>query len=334
MLELLAYGSIIVLILFSIVSTSSYENINNLIPLLAVFALAGFKILPALQHIYSSLTMIRSNLASYHNLADDLKASHMQINSAKTLKGNARLEFARELELRDICFKYPNSEKLILDNINLNIYPNQVIGFVGPSGSGKSTLIDILLGLIPPQSGSIKLDGEPISNNHRAWQDIIGYVPQSIFLSDTSIAENIAFGIPLESIDIPRIHEVIKLAQLDTFVGDLPDGINTIVGERGVQLSGGQCQRIGIARSLYIDSNILFLDEATSSLDGVTESFIMDSINNLQGKKTIVIVAHRLTTVKNCDTIFYLDSGKIVDQGTFDELSSRHNFFRAAQNNA
>jgi HlyD family secretion protein len=204
-----------------------------------------------------------------------------------------------------------------------------VIGIVGPSGSGKSTFVDILLGLIEPQNGSLRMDGKTIDKtNLRSWQNGIGFVAQSIFLTEGSIAENVAFGVSYDQINLDKVNKALKLAHLDELVDSLEDGINTKVGERGVQLSGGQRQRIGIARALYNKSNVLVFDEATSSLDGISEKIIMEAISSFSGKKTIILVAHRLSTVQNCDRIYFFDKGKVADQGTYKELYETNELFR------
>ena len=204
-----------------------------------------------------------------------------------------------------------------------------MIGIVGPSGSGKSTLIDILLGLIEPDQGKLKIDNKIIdSTNCRSWQNTIGFVAQSIFLSEGSIAENVAFGIPNNEIDFKQVDYALNLAHLDELVNSLEQGIHTKVGERGVQLSGGQRQRIGIARALYHEAVVLVFVEATSSIDGITEKMIMEAIHQFSGKKTIILIAHRLKTVQKCDNLFFIDNGKVVDQGTYDELIEKNEQFK------
>ena len=211
----------------------------------------------------------------------------------------------------------------------MSITANNIVGIVGPSGSGKSTLIDILLGLIKPQKGFIKIDDKIIDdNNCRSWQDAIGFVAQRIFLLDKSIAENVAFGLPPEQIDLQQVQKALDQANLREFVQTLKEGIHTRVGERGVQLSGGQCQRIGIARALYNKPKVLVFDEATSSLDGITEKAIMKAIHDLSGRKTVIIIAHRLKTVQKCDNIFFINKGKVVDQGTYQKLINTNKDFK------
>jgi ABC-type multidrug transport system fused ATPase/permease subunit len=212
---------------------------------------------------------------------------------------------------------------LVLSDINLKINSGEAVGFVGQSGSGKSTLIDIMLGLLTPLSGSVLVNGQEVSGIKSVWQKTIGYIPQTIFLMDDSLRRNIAIGIAGSEIDEVAIHDALKSAQLEDFVASLPEGLDTVVGERGVRLSGGQRQRIGIARALYHRPSVLVLDEATSSLDTETEKGVMQAVQALQGDKTVIIVAHRLSTVEYCDRLYRLDAGRIVDEGTFDEVMNR-----------
>jgi HlyD family secretion protein len=233
------------------------------------------------------------------------------------------------IELIDISFTYPGKQSPALSALDLRIPVNKTVGLVGASGSGKSTVIDMLLGLIQPDSGRMLIDGESLDAMRlRAWQNNLGFVPQSIFLSDASVLENVAFGLAKETINVERARHAVSLAHLDDLVSSLPDGLNTRIGERGVQLSGGQRQRIGIARALYQDAGVLIFDEATSALDGITEKMIMDAIHDFSGTKTVVIVAHRLKTVEKCDIIYFVDHGKVVDSGKFDDLKSRNPTFR------
>jgi HlyD family secretion protein len=211
----------------------------------------------------------------------------------------------------------------------MTIPANSVIGLVGASGSGKSTAIDLLLGLLTPQKGELCIDGTSITeSNKRAWQNTIGFVPQSIFLSEGTIAENVAFGLPVKVIDLEQVKKAIQLAHLTELVEQLPNGLDTKVGERGVQLSGGQRQRIGIARALYNEADVLVFDEATSALDGITEKIIMEAIHDFSGQKTIIMIAHRLKTVQKCDTIYLMEQGQITAQGTYDELVANNAQFK------
>lgn len=317
-MELVAFGSMISLALYLIANHEG--NLGVVLPIFSVYALATFKLLPAFQQIYVSLATVKSNIAAYYSIQKDLEHSKILKNNNLKYK-NSYLIPKKYIYLENIVFKYPTKTEIILNQLSLNISVNNVVGIVGASGSGKSTLIDILLGLISPESGCIKIDDQIVNEeNKRDWQNTIGLVSQSIFLSEGSIAENIAFGISPENINFDQVEIALKLAHLDKFVETLDNGFHSKVGERGVQLSGGQRQRIGIARALYNDSKVLIFDEATSSLDGVTEKMIMNAIYEFSGKKTIILIAHRLKTVQKCNLIYFIEKGQVKDQGTYEEL--------------
>lgn len=327
-MEIVAFGCVIFLVLYLLASSGG--NVVSLLPVLSIYALAGFKILPALQQVYNSLSQIRGHMSAYESIREELKASAQSPAvsvdySAKQKKLTPR----QDIVLQGIGFTYPGKMDKALDEVDLRIPVNRTVGLVGASGSGKSTLVDILLGLIEPDQGGIVVDGQLLNRDALGdWQNALGFVPQSIFLADASIKENIAFGLPEEAIDMQRVHDCAKQAHLDEFLDKLPEGLDTRVGERGVQLSGGQRQRIGIARALYHDSDVLVLDEATSALDGITESHIMQAIQSFSGQKTIVMIAHRLATVKQCDLIYLMRDGKVVDQGRYEELVVRNEIFK------
>lgn len=318
-IELIAFGAMISLVLVLIKLHSG--NLGEVLPILAVYALAAFKLLPALQQIYSNVSQIKGNTAAFDAVKGDLQQSFNGQNAITAQINTVKIDLKKEIILKDIKFSYPNKSIAAVDGVSLTIPVNSVIGIVGSSGSGKTTLIDLLLGLLTPASGSIYVDKTSITNsNKRAWQNLLGFVPQSIFLSEGSIAENIAFGLPARDIDMAQVHKAVSLAHLTELVEELPDGVHTKVGERGVQLSGGQRQRIGIARALYHKAKVLVFDEATSALDGITEKIVMDAIHEFSGKKTIIMIAHRLKTVEKCDLIYFMDKGKIIDQGTYQQL--------------
>jgi ATP-binding cassette subfamily C protein len=226
----------------------------------------------------------------------------------------------KSIELIDVSFRYSDKGPETLHRVTMSIPSGSAIGIIGSSGAGKSTLVDVILGLLRPTQGSVLVDGADIAENPAGWQRLIGYVPQSIYLSDNTIRNNVAFGIPEAHIDDKAIARAIRAAQLDGFVATLPDGVNTFVGERGVRLSGGQRQRIGIARALYHDPQLLVLDEATSALDTETEAGVMEAVNALHGAKTLIVVAHRLSTISNCDRIYRLERGQVAKVGTFAEV--------------
>ncbi|OOE33410.1 multidrug ABC transporter ATP-binding protein [Salinivibrio kushneri] len=323
-MELIAFGSVIFLVLYLV---KTYDgNPGQILPILSVYALAGFKLLPAFQQIYTGVAQIRGNLSAFDNLEQDLIASQY---AAETSSTRDKLKPTHHVQLNNVTFQYPSKEDPALQGLSLELPVNQVIGLVGASGSGKSTAIDILLGLIEPNQGSLQIDGTPITaDNVRSWQNNIGFVPQSIFLSDATIRENIAFGLPLDEIDEQKVRKAAKMAHLEELLEQLPNGLDTRVGERGVQLSGGQRQRIGIARALYDDADVLVLDEATSALDGITEKLVMDAIHDFAGNKTIIMIAHRLSTVQQCDCIYMLEQGKVIDHGTYAELYEKNAIFK------
>lgn len=331
LMELVAFGSLIALVLFLF---KFYEgNLSEILPILSVYALASFKLLPAFQQMYAYIAQIRGNVAAFEAIKNDL-------NNSKCLKhhkiiDSSELVVKNNIKLSGIYFKYPQKEKHSLENIVLNIPVGSVVGIVGSSGSGKSTMIDLLLGLLIPEKGKILVDDMEINDeNKRQWQDKIGFVSQSIFLSQGSIAENIAFGLPFEKIDLEQIKKVLEMSHLTEMVNELPNGIYTKIGERGVQLSGGQKQRIGIARALYHDAEVLIFDEATSALDGITERIIMDEIKKFIGKKTIIMIAHRLKTIEQSNIVFILENGKIVDSGNYEELISKNQHFKKLAKNS
>lgn len=330
-MDMVAFSSVIVLFLYL---TNSYQgDLAAVLPILALYALAGFKLLPAIQQIYHAFATIKGSTAAFDAIKEDLKASlYIEEDTARQNKTSERsgISLKQNIILQDVTFTYPGKTQPALRALNAEIPANQSVAFVGASGSGKSTLVDLVIGLLAPDEGQIMIDDEPLTpQNLRAWQNRIGLVSQSIFLSDASIRENVAFGIPIEQIDTDRVLEVLKLAHLDEMIVDLPDGIETRVGERGVQLSGGQRQRVGIARSLYHNPEILVFDEATSALDGITERSIMEAIAEFAHKKTIILIAHRFTTIQQCDLIYYMEKGRVVDQGTYEDLMTRNKHFKA-----
>lgn len=318
-MELIAFGAMIGLVLLLI--KSHQGDLGEVLPILAVYALAAFKLLPALQQIYGSITQIKGNTAAFESIKQDMA---MSLESSTILVENNELQhlpFKEKISLKNITFSYPGKSKPAVRDLNMVIPVNSVIGIVGSSGSGKSTTIDLLLGLLAPHQGAMYIDDILITEaNKRIWQQSLGFVPQSIYLSEGTIAENIAFGLPAQEINLVQVTKAIELANLNDLVNQLPNGIHTKVGERGVQLSGGQRQRIGIARALYHEADILVFDEATSALDGITEKIIMDAIHDFSGKKTIIMIAHRLKTVRKCDIIYMMEQGKVIDQGTYQHL--------------
>jgi ABC-type multidrug transport system fused ATPase/permease subunit len=294
------------------------KDIDRIIPTVGLFAATSFKVLPSINKLVSSKQTLKVSRSTIETIHHDLELP-IAVNS---LIQNVNFQF-ENVVVDHLDFKYEQSEGLVLSNINLKINSGEAVGFVGQSGSGKSTLIDIMLGLLDPQSGSVSINGQSLEDVKQSWQKTIGYIPQTIFLMDDSLRRNIAIGISDNEIDEVAIREALKSAQLEDFVASLPEDLDTVVGERGVRLSGGQRQRIGIARALYHRPSVLVLDEATSSLDTETEHGVMQAVQALQGDKTVIIVAHRLSTVEYCDRLYRLDAGRIVDEGTFDEVMNR-----------
>lgn len=326
-MEFIAFGAMISLVLLLI--KLHQGNLGTVLPILAVYALAAFKLLPALQQIYSSIAQIKGNAAAFEAIKGDLEQSLKTKQPSNTETTNTHLPLHKQVSLNNITFSYPGKPSPAVKDLTLVIPKNSVIGLVGASGSGKSTAIDLLLGLLNPQKGELCIDDTCITPaNKRAWQNTLGFVPQSIYLSEGSIAENVAFGLPVKDINLEQVNKALELANLTELVEQLPQGIQTQVGERGVQLSGGQRQRIGIARALYHEADVLVFDEATSALDGITEKIIMEAIHDFSGKKTIIMIAHRLKTVQKCDIIYMMDKGKIIDQGTYQQLLANNPKFK------
>ena len=305
------------------------REIAAIIPVLALFAMATARLLPALQQITRALTQLRYNLVVVDPLYDDIQelAGHRNKFLADRKKENS-VKLENAIEARSIHFKYPGSDESALDGISFTIRKGQSVAFTGPSGAGKTTIVDVLLGLLEPTKGQILLDGKNIQEQLSSWQRIIGYIPQFIYLSDETLRSNIAFGVPEKEIKDENIWKALRLAKLDEFVFQLPKGLDTIIGEHGVRLSGGQRQRVGIARALYHDPQVLVMDEATSALDNTTEKQIIKAIEQLRGERTIITIAHRLTTVMNCDVIYFMKDGKIESHGTYNELVSQNKRFR------
>lgn len=287
-------------------------SMTYFIPTLSLFVVAAFRMLPSFSRISSYMSQVIFNKAAVDFVYDDLKTIPvLSINRNEDNK-NEDIIFNDKITVENVSFSYSRNLKDVLDSVNMEIHKNESVGLIGPSGQGKTTLADLLLGLLMPTAGSIKVDGNSISGKMNLWHSKVGYIPQTIFLCDDTIRNNIAFGVKEEDINDERIWEALKEAQLIDFISELEHGINTRVGERGVRLSGGQRQRIGIARALYNKPDILVLDEATSALDNDTEIAVMDAINNLMGNKTLIIIAHRLSTIKNCDSVYQVNEGKIT----------------------
>jgi ABC-type multidrug transport system fused ATPase/permease subunit len=306
-LELLAVTGLAILVLSMVAQGTPLALV---LPTLGLFTAAAFRVLPSVNRILTSVQGLRFGVPAINTL-------HAELNLAKAVPvvTTAPLCFDNALELHDVTFAYPGAVKPALQSVTLSVRRGETVGFIGASGSGKSTLVDVVLGLLTPNTGKVCVDGQDIRNDLRSWQDQVGYVPQAIYLTDDTLRRNVAFGLPDELVDEPAVERAIRAAQLDEFVLSLPNGLDTIVGERGVRLSGGQRQRIGIARALYHDPAVLVLDEATSSLDTETERGVMAAVIALHANKTILIVAHRLSTVAHCDRLYRLERGAVAEEG-------------------
>ncbi len=307
-----AFGLIFIAVLSYLIFLIT-EDFNQFIPNIATFALGAQKLLPAMQSSYNASTAIRANIKSVINILEIIDKEN-SFQYQRKMHDNHIVEFRSSIKMQNLKFRYSSDLPFVLKNINLEIFPGQRIGIIGKSGSGKSTLLEILMGLLEPSEGKLLVDDLNINDKNRPnllmeWRRKISYVPQDIFLSDSSFAENIAFGLNKSQIDINLVKDCANRARIADFIETSPFGFRTNVGEKGVKLSGGQCQRIGIARALYKNNKILVFDEATSSLDNITETELMDSIENLSKDLTIIIIAHRLSTVKVCDKVFRLDDG-------------------------
>lgn len=307
-LELLAVVGLAALVLTMIAQA---KPLDAILPTLGVFAAAAFRVMPSITRVLGALHGMRFSLPVLENLCTEFRllGPSRVDNTAKSLP------FDTSLTLAAIGYQYTGSEAPVLQDVNLMIPRGTTVGIIGGSGAGKSTLVDIVLGLLTPTKGAVRIDGVDIQTNVRGWQNQIGYVPQSIFLTDDTLRRNVALGLPDDQIDNAAITRAIRAAQLENLVEELPGGLDTVVGERGVRLSGGQRQRIGIARALYHDPSVLVLDEATSALDANTEYQVMAAVNEMHGEKTILIVAHRISTIENCDMICRLEGGRVVALG-------------------
>ncbi len=323
-IQAVAFGGVLVVVLFLI---GLDGNVEDALPLIALFTFASYRLLPAFQETFKNLAQLRFSIPALDVLYDDLT----QKEGLTTINTKPEPLYLRDsIKMEDINYCYPSADSYALSGVTLTIPVGSFVGFVGSTGAGKSTVADLILGLLEPTSGQILVDNQPLVG-HRilAWQQTLGYVPQSIYLSDDTIASNIAFGVPQEQIDKQAIKRVARIAHIDKFINqELPLGYETVVGERGVRLSGGERQRLAIARALYHDPDVVIFDEATSALDGVTEKVVMEALKELHGRKTVIMIAHRFTTVRECDYIFLLDRGKLIGEGSYDELAGNNPEFQ------
>ena len=322
LLEAIAFGGIM---LFTLYNLRQGNGMSDLLPLLALYTLAGYRLMPSLQQIYANYTLLRFSWPALKSVKSDL-ATEENANHTLMVASNSKIKLKNSIEVKSVHYRYGEASPWVLEGLSLTIPAFKTIGLVGLSGSGKTTTVDLILGLLgSPNKGKIEIDGSTLdANNLRQWQRSLGYVPQNIFLLDDTIAANIAFGEDTDTINLKKVRNAAKLANLDEFVmKDLPKRYETLVGERGVRVSGGQMQRIGIARALYNKPEILILDEATSSLDTLTENAVMEAVETLSNKITIIIIAHRITTIKKSDFIYVLSKGRIEAHGVYDDLLKR-----------
>ncbi len=328
-LNAVVYGGIIGAITLIMVVT---DDVARYIPVIGVYVLAGSRLMPKVQNLFAMLSKMRAFQPVVELMFEQLGQSTGEQAPAPGLSAIdvTPLPFEREIRIESMSFAYPNTEEPVIPGLNLTIAKNTTVGLVGATGCGKTTTVDIVLGLLRPTSGEIYIDNTALTeDNLRAWQANLGYVPQSIYLSDDTVTRNIAFGIPDERIDHEAVRRAAEIANLGQFIeNELPGAYNAQIGERGLRLSGGQRQRLGIARALYTDPSVLVMDEATSALDGMTEGAIMEAMDRLTGSKTIIIIAHRLATLKDADTIYMLDKGRIVAQGTYAGLMAGNEAFQ------
>lgn len=322
-IEMIAISAIMVVMIVFLYTNLPSESI---LTTFAMFGVAAVRLLPTVNRLTTSINTINYGKPSLEVVYNELKDVKTRKDSKECIV--EEMKFKSSIILERVSYKYAGAHKNALSDLSLSIPYGTSVGFVGPTGAGKTTLIDLILGLLTPTEGGILVDDRNIRENTIGWQQQIGYIPQNIYLADETIRQNIAFGIEPEAIDEGSVMCALKLAQLAEFVETLPNGLKTVVGERGIRLSGGQRQRIGIARALYHDPHLLVMDEATASLDNDTEAAVLDAVNRLSGEKTMIIIAHRLTTVQNCDTIYFMKDGRIDDFGTYEELLKNNIQFR------
>jgi len=316
------------MMLIAMLMVSQGRPVAAIIPVLALFGAATVRLLPAVTMVISHVTTLRYYLHAMHPVHRDIMQQRERTDSIAAAQTKDKLPFRQEIRLNNVQYVYPDSTEQALRGVDLTIPKGAVVGFVGASGAGKSTIVDVILGLLEPQEGQILVDGVDTAGQIRKWQNNVGYIPQFIYLSDDTIGNNIAFGIPEKEISKDKVAAAVKAAQLEDLVRQLPDGLDTVIGERGVRLSGGQRQRIGIARALYDNPAVLIMDEATSALDNVTEKHVIKAIEALRGERTIIMIAHRLTTVMNCDHLYLMEQGRIIREGTYRELLRSSSQFR------
>jgi len=326
LMEIVSFGGVVLLTLVLLIRQG---NIQQAIPIISLFAFAGYRLMPALQDAYNALTHLRFSSPTVERIETDLRQPAP--DRAVSLDSKAeRMPFHQCIQLQKVSYIYPGSQEIVLREITLDIQRNSTVALVGPTGSGKTTLVDIILGLLIPDEGQLLIDGDPINRQNRtSWQRNLGYVPQQIYLRDDTVARNIAFGYPDQEINREAVIKAATIAQIHNFIEEsLPRGYDTWVGEQGVRLSGGQRQRIGLARALYHDPQVMILDEGTAALDGITETAVIQAMKNVSKLKTMIIIAHRINTIQDCDCIYLMDHGEIQAKGTYQELRATNKQFQ------
>jgi ATP-binding cassette subfamily C protein len=327
-IEVFGLGGMILVVLYLLAVQGDARAAT---PIISVFAFGAYRILPAMQQAYASTMALRFYAPVARHMQHELECARQRCNRTKQAsRGDAPVSFQSRIELKDVSFKYSEDRSDALRGVSMVIDRGSFVGVVGETGSGKTTLANIVLGLLNPQTGRLLIDGKPLEGTMvGAWQRSIGYVPQDVYLADDTLKANIAFGLPSDEVDSEAVRDAARLAQLHDFVeGELPLGYETLVGDRGIRLSGGQRQRIGIARALYHQPEVLVLDEATSMLDGETEARVFSAVERLAGSRTLIVIAHRLATIRRADLVYLLEGGSLVDLGTYDELTARSSRFR------
>lgn len=324
-IEVLAFGSILAIVVFLLVNGKAIQSV---LPLLSLYALAGYRLLPALQRAFAAAANVQHSYPVVEKLYQDLQ--YIPTDNLTLEEDTYRMPFQEAISFDNISFQYNEDEVPVIDGLNMTIPKGATIAFVGSTGSGKTTLVDILVGLLEPSNGQLKVDGEVVDKTKAShWQKQIGYVSQEVFLFDDTIRRNIAIGLSDDQIDSDQLEKATQMANIHDFIAnELPQGLDTMVGERGVRLSGGQRQRLGLARALYRNPAILVLDEATSALDGITEQAIIEAIQKIEKKITMIVIAHRLSTVRHVDCIYLLKNGQIVEKGSYDKLVETSALFR------
>ena len=320
------------LVIVAMVVLAKGEELRSVLPLLGLFAVAAVRLIPSANRIVTGLSGLRFHFAAvdviYKELLEARESQSKGVEQAPTFGAGERLPFERSIRVENVSYRYPLMDESVLSEISLEISKGDFVAFVGPTGSGKTTLVDLILGLLTPTDGRISVDGRDIGSNMAAWRRNLGYVPQNLYLCDDTLRRNVAFALPDDEIDDARVWSALRLAQLEDLVRSQPEGLDIRVGEHGVRLSGGERQRLGIARTLYRDPEVLVLDEATASVDGETQEAIIKSLETLRGRMTVIIIAHRLAMVRNCDRVFLMADGRIADSGSYAELLVDNQGFR------